>query len=81
MINILFFAQTRERLKCEQLSYDLNNHLSVAELKKQLQQKNSLWNEVLDDELLCAVNQKLVPLTHIIKDDDEVAFFPAVTGG
>jgi len=81
MINILFFAQTRERLGCEQLQYPLTSDTTVAALKSQLRLKNDLWNEVLNDSLFCAVNQNLVPLTHPISAGDEVAFFPAVTGG
>ncbi len=81
MIKILFFAQTRERLNCEKLSHDFDTEISIADLKKQLQQKSKLWHEVLGTELLCAINQNLVPLTTLVKDGDEVAFFPPVTGG
>ena len=81
MINILFFAQTRERLNCETLQLNIESGLSVAELKTQLRQKDNLWQEVFSSELLCAVNQALVPVTHAINDGAEVAFFPPVTGG
>ncbi len=81
MIKILFFAQTRELLDCNQLTQELSADTSVKDLKKQLQQKSALWHDVLSAELLCAVNQNLVAATSIIKDGDEVAFFPPVTGG
>ncbi len=81
MINILFFAQTRERLDCGRLQYPLPNSISVEQLKKQLRQKDDIWNQTLAADLLCAVNQNLVPVHHLIKEGDEVAFFPAVTGG
>ena len=81
MINILFFAQTRERLNCENLQLEVESGLHVSALKSQLQQKNELWHEVFSSDLLCAVNQALVPSTHVIDDGDEVAFFPPVTGG
>jgi molybdopterin synthase sulfur carrier subunit len=38
----------------------------------------SLFNET---RVLTAVNQVVVPITAAIKDGDEVAFFPPVTGG
>ena len=81
MINILFFAQTRERLNCENLQLEIESGLLVSALKSQLQQKDNLWHEVFASDLLCAVNQTLVPATHAIDDVDEVAFFPPVTGG
>ena len=38
-------------------------------------------NKPLPDNLLCAVNHQHVNLDHVLKDGDEVAFFPPVTGG
>jgi len=81
MITLLFFAQTRERLNCENLQLEIETGLKVSDLKIQLQQKDALWHEVFAADLLCAVNQALVPSTHVIDDGDEVAFFPPVTGG
>ncbi|MFN3709713.1 MAG: MoaD/ThiS family protein [Alishewanella aestuarii] len=83
MIKILFFAALRERLNCEQhlLSCD-GNMLNVAAVLKQLQSRNSLWQQELSRaDLLCAVNQQLVPLSTAVQDGDELAFFPPVTGG
>lgn len=80
-IKILFFAQTRDRLKCNELDYPLAEDFSVAELKLHLQQKNKIWQDVFQGELLCAVNQELVSSEKKIHRGDEVAFFPPVTGG
>ena len=83
MIKILFFAALRERLNCEQyqLSCD-GNILNVAAVLKQLQSRDSLWQQELSrTDLLCAVNQQLVPLSTAVQDGDELAFFPPVTGG
>ncbi|MFN2289056.1 MAG: MoaD/ThiS family protein [Chromatocurvus sp.] len=40
------------------------------------------WRDVLTQpNLICAVNQSVVHDTTRLSDDDEVAFFPPVTGG
>lgn len=38
-------------------------------------------NTVLPDNILAAVNMDYVELNAAVKDGDEVAFFPLVTGG
>lgn len=44
-----------------------------------------LWQELnsqaLDTRVLCAVNEEYVNFDHALRADDEVAFFPPVTGG
>ena len=47
---------------------------------------NEVWNRAnpdksLPDNILAAVNMDYVELDNIVKDGDEVAFFPPVTGG
>ncbi|GHG72051.1 molybdopterin synthase sulfur carrier subunit [Alishewanella longhuensis] len=83
MIKILFFAALRERLNCEQYLLSCDGHLlNVATVLKQLQSRNSVWQQELSRaDLLCAVNQQLVPLTADVQDGDELALFPPVTGG
>ena len=83
MIKILFFAALRERLDCEQylLSCD-DKILRVADILQQLQSRCHNWQQELSrTDLLCALNQQLVPLTASVQDGDELAFFPPVTGG
>ncbi|HAW91976.1 MULTISPECIES: MoaD/ThiS family protein [unclassified Arsukibacterium] len=83
MIKILFFAALRERLDCEQylLSCE-SNTLNVASVLSQLQSRCQNWQQELSrTDLLCALNQQLVPLTASVQDGDELAFFPPVTGG
>lgn len=83
MVKVLFFAALRERLGCEQylLSCD-DTKLDVAAVLNQLQSLNSKWQQELSrSDLLCAVNQQLVPLTTQVRSGDELAFFPPVTGG
>mgnify|MGYP001348914616 FL=1 len=82
MIRVLFFAQLREQLQCENLSLGLPADLSVAGLREKLIELHPTWLEFLtSDKLLFSVNQTLVKASHPIQDGDEVAFFPPVTGG
>lgn len=83
MIKILFFAALRERLDCEQYLLNCDDKiLQVADILQQLQSRCHNWQlELSRNDLLCAVNQQLVPLTASVQDGDELAFFPPVTGG
>lgn len=81
MINVLFFAQVRERVGCEQLQLPAD-FSSVETLRQHLALRGDRWSLALEPAtLLAAVNQTLVPLQHPLTDGDEVAFFPPVTGG
>lgn len=82
MINVLFFAQLREQLQCEQLEFALLSPMTISSLREQLVADHPHWAEFLASEkLLFSVNQTLVKTSHGINDGDEVAFFPPVTGG
>ncbi|RKR77062.1 molybdopterin synthase subunit MoaD [Otariodibacter oris] len=81
MIKVLFFAQTRELVNTDSLELEAN--FSTAEqLREHLSQKGNKWALALESgKLLVAINQTISPLSAEIKDGDEVAFFPPVTGG
>ncbi|GIU03732.1 MULTISPECIES: molybdopterin synthase sulfur carrier subunit [Shewanella] len=83
MINVLFFAQVRELLGTAKLSVDASEQTQTAEaLRAMLATTDEKWAKVLtSDKLLVAVNQTMSQWDAPIKDGDEVAFFPPVTGG
>ena len=83
MINVLFFAQVRELLGTSKLSVDASEQTQTAEaLRAMLATTDEKWAKVLtSDKLLVAVNQTMSQWDAPIKDGDEVAFFPPVTGG
>jgi molybdopterin synthase sulfur carrier subunit len=83
MINVLFFAQVRELLGTAKLEVEASAKLNTAEdLRAQLAKKDDKWAKVMaSDKLLVAINQTMSPWSASIKDNDEVAFFPPVTGG
>lgn len=81
MIKVLFFAQVRELVGCDELSLPCD-YVSADVLRAALSERDDKWALALESgKLLVAVNQTLVPLDTPLHDGDEVAFFPPVTGG
>ena len=84
MIEILYFARLRERVGVGRESLELPAGLATAaDLMAHLQSRGTPWAEALggDERILVAVNQTLASPQSPIRDGDEVAFFPPVTGG
>ncbi|WP_435275427.1 molybdopterin synthase sulfur carrier subunit [Psychrobium sp. nBUS_13] len=83
MLSIVFFAQTREIIGQGGLTLPFESAFSDLEmLRAHLANTNDKWDLALTrDKLLVAVNQEMSPWDTEIKDGDEVAFFPPVTGG
>ncbi|MCG8710495.1 molybdopterin synthase sulfur carrier subunit [Brenneria sp. 4F2] len=81
MINVLFFAQVRELTATDSLTLP-PQYATVDELRQALCLRGTHWALALaSGKLLAAVNQSLVDMQHPLRDGDEVAFFPPVTGG
>lgn len=82
MITVQFFARYREALgtdgECLQWDASLAN---VDDVRQQLLARGGVWEVLAEQNLMCARNQELCGLDEPITDDDEVAFFPTVTGG
>jgi molybdopterin synthase sulfur carrier subunit len=74
-IEVKFFASLRERLGRSDARVEPN----------QAQTVDQVWRQCTDQELppniLMAVNLEYVQAGHPVRDGDEVAFFPPVTGG
>lgn len=81
MVNILFFAQVREKLEQDYVEFDLNTAISINQLVDSLVQKDERFNYLKQPHLFVALNQTLCDRTQVVNDGDELAFFPAVTGG
>ena len=81
MIKVLFFAQTRELIGVDEI--EISEEFQTAEaIRAHLSQKGEKWALALEaGKLLVAINQTLLPLESAVKNGDEVAFFPPVTGG
>lgn len=77
-IRVLFFASLRDISGVAEKELIVDTGMSVAELWQQV----SADFELLPEKVLCAVNQEYVDTDYLLQDgDQEIAFFPPVTGG
>jgi molybdopterin synthase sulfur carrier subunit len=84
MIDILYFARLRESLGLAREHLDVSENLgSIADLLAHLRTRGEPWSTTLGEgeSVLAAVNQEIARLDTRIKDGDEIALFPPVTGG
>ncbi len=75
-ISVKFFARLRETLQRDGATLDYSPGMTVTQV----------WQQVsggidMPDNTLMAVNMEYVTRTQAVRDGDEVAFFPPVTGG
>ena len=83
MIHLRFFASLRETLGVGEEQLELPAGINnLSELSDWLEKRGPLWKDALSDRRLhIAVNQEIVKQDAAIRDGDEVAWFPPVTGG
>jgi molybdopterin synthase sulfur carrier subunit len=82
-LRILYFAGLREAvgLSSEQLALPAQIG-SVDGLRAHLAGRGGVWHAlVATKNLRVAVNQQMAGPDLLLKDGDEIAFFPPVTGG
>ena len=75
-ITVQFFASLREQLNKEQVVLAYSTPLQVS----------TVWslasnNAAMPANTLCAINMEYAKPDDMVNDNDEVAFFPPVTGG
>lgn len=83
-MKLLYFAWLRARIGCAEEELDLPPEVrEVAGLLDWLQSRGGRYAEALRDRSVVrvAVNQNYVGLEHPVREGDEVAIFPPVTGG
>jgi molybdopterin synthase sulfur carrier subunit len=84
MLHIVFFARVKEQLGCASLELAWDDTLTTVDAVQQLlcAREDGRWGEVLgESNIIRAVNQTVVAGDASLRDNDEVAFFPPVTGG
>ncbi len=76
VVQVKYFASLRDRMDRPEDRLDTPGELTVAAVWA------ALWPETpLPPNTLAAVNMEYANLEQIVRDGDEVAFFPPVTGG
>ncbi len=82
-VHVRYFARLREVLQCDSETVVVDGATTVADLATKLRARGTTWAEALSEArtLKVAVNQELVTFDTVLQNQDEVAFFPPVTGG
>ena len=75
-IKVKFFASLAESVGRREAECAHESGMTVSSVWRQLTD-----GEALPDGVLCAVNHSDCDLEQELKDQDEVAYFPPVTGG
>lgn len=75
-VTVKFFASLRERLGLEETHLELSSPHTVADI----------WREAtadapLPENIVMSVNLEYAKPDAAVRDGDEVAFFPPITGG
>ena len=83
-IKILYFASLRDALGRGSEAFDFpGESATVAEVRDALAARGDPWARAFGNlkRIRAAVNQEMAADADPVKDGDEVAFFPPVTGG
>ena len=83
-MKLIYFAWLRARIGCAEEEIDLPPGVKdVAGLLDWLRSRGSGYAEALRDlsVVRVAVNQNYVGIEHPVREGDEIAVFPPVTGG
>jgi molybdopterin synthase sulfur carrier subunit len=84
MITLLYFARLREALGTgrEELALPAGV-VTLGELRAHLALRGDAWSKEMaaGRNLRAAVNQDIATADTAVRDGDEIAFFPPVTGG
>jgi len=78
-MKILYFASLKENLNTADDEINVVSPVSISSIKKQLIEKYG--EQHFPDNILCAVNHEMANESTKVCENDEVAFFPPVTGG
>lgn len=79
-IRVLFFASIADLAGARQVSVEPDGDMTVGSLRRKLERDRPRLAGKLA-KCAAAVNQDVVGADRILKDGDEVAFLPPVSGG
>jgi len=82
-VSVKYFARFRETLKCSEEEIELSNNAQLKDLISLLTARKGEWQKVFSNtnSLLYAINQNIAKPEEVLFENDEIAFYPPVTGG
>ncbi len=84
MIKVLYFASLRDRIGTTSEDLELPpNAATISDILQILRSRKGAWADTFDNDslILTAVNQEMAGPDEVVRNGDEIAFFPPVTGG
>lgn len=84
MVKIYYFSWIRQFIGKGEEQYMLSKHINnIADLIADLKQQGDGYIQAFQhiDSVKIAINQEFAQIHDAIKDGDEIAFFPPITGG
>jgi len=78
-IKITYYGQFRDITGLKEEEIEAKDGITVVELRDQVREKYP--RIAAKDEVLVAINNSFAPLETVVKKDDQVVFFPPVSGG
>jgi molybdopterin converting factor subunit 1 len=79
-VQVLFFGVLKERLRGESEEMELPDGSTVGDLLQQFAARKSLRPNLLQS-VAVAVNREYAKADEVLRDGDEVALLPPVSGG
>ena len=82
-MKILYFAHLGQLIGKRNETIKLKKKTKISSLISQLKKKDKKYKHAFESikNFKCAINCEYAELESYVKDEDEVAFFPPVTGG
>ncbi len=78
-IKVTYYGQFRDITGVKEEEIEAKDGITVVELREQVREKYA--RIAAKEEVLVAINNSFAPLETVVKKDDQVAFFPPVSGG
>lgn len=83
-VRLKLFASLREITGVEDETLEIPAHVvTLGDLRAHLRGRGDIWSQALDAKraIRGAINQRMAQESDALRDGDEIAFFPPVTGG
>ncbi len=82
-MKILYFANIKQEIGISEENIIIENKISIFELIELLKKRGLKYKNVFSDvkNIKCSVNCIFSNFDTMIENEDEIAFFPPVTGG